>query len=483
MSTKVAYVPNGQVRSSDHAIETQTIETREFVARTNSPLRRTKKVEKESLSGSLCALICNHQIGIAINLVLLLFLTHTFFPRARRRTSKFFHLSYYNPDTEMYGCGTDDIYLVALWVVILTGMRAVVMDYFLDPLARAAGVKTKKGLARFKEQGWLIVYYTGSWTLGMYIMYHSEFWMNLTGMWEGWPHREIDGLFKWYYLVQWASYLQQNLSVNIEEKRKDYAQMFTHHIFTCALIALSYGYYHMRVGTVILCIMDFVDIILPTAKLLKYSGYSTACDAAFGLFVVAWFITRHVFFMMVCWSIYAHAPTAMAPGCYLADGSVVPMSSTAQFEALGGNDIWGNILKAYTDRNGTICWNPTMRYNFLGLLLSLQALLLLWFAMIIKVVWRVVSGKGADDVRSDDEGEDEELSVEEELKAGGPDWAPVEQDVGVEALNLSRKGNNGVRNYRRASNRSSGSRASGISIPGHGDRKELLGRIGCDKPT
>jgi len=24
--------------------------------------------------------------------------------------------------------------------------------------------------------------------------------------------------------------------------------------------------------------------------------------------------------------------------------------------------------------------------------------------------------------------------------------------------------------------------SSGISIPGHGDKKELLGRIGCDKP-
>lgn len=84
----------------------------------------------------------------------------------------------------------------------------------------------------------------------------------------------------------------------------------------------------------------------------------------------------------------------MAPGCYLPDGSMVPMSSTEQFAALGGNDIWGNIFKAYTDRNGTICWNPTIRYSFLCLLLALQAILILWFAMIVKVVWRVVTGKG-----------------------------------------------------------------------------------------
>jgi len=98
-------------------------------------------------------------------------------------------------------------------------------------------------------------------------MYHSEFWLDLHGIWEGWPFREADGLFKWYYLVQWGFWVQQLLVVNIEEKRKDYAQMFTHHIFTTALMCLSYGYFHMRVGIVILTIMDFVDIILPVSSL------------------------------------------------------------------------------------------------------------------------------------------------------------------------------------------------------------------------
>lgn len=55
------------------------------------------------------------------------------------------------------------------------------------------------------------------------------------------------------------------LVVNIEEKRKDYAQMFVHHIFTTVLLYLSYGYYHTRVGIVILCIMDLVDIVLPVS--------------------------------------------------------------------------------------------------------------------------------------------------------------------------------------------------------------------------
>ncbi|KAF2259394.1 longevity assurance proteins LAG1/LAC1 [Lojkania enalia] len=454
--------------------------------------RTQKKTQEESLLGSLCNSICDHQIGISVNLILLLLLTHNFLPRARRYSSKFLHLSYYNSDIGLYGCGTDDLFFVALWVVVFTGLRVFVMEYLLDPLARLGGIHSRKGLVRFKEQAWLVVYCTGSWSLGMYLMYNSEFWFNLRGLWEGWPFREISGLCKWYYLVQWGFWIQQIVVVNIEEKRKDYAQMFTHHIFTCSLLFLSYGYYHTRVGTIILCIMDIVDIVLPTAKLLKYLRYTTACDFMFGVFIVTWIVTRHVFFPMVLWSIYAHTPTAMPPGCYFADGTMVPSSAIQQYDALGGNEIWGNILRAYTDRTGPICWNPTIRYSFLGLLLALQLIIILWFVMIARIAINVLSGNAADDARSDDEGDDSEVEVDEEnprtthsvsATKTSLDSAPLEQEVGVEGLTFARKGSPGVRGYRRSSNRNSGGRASGISIPGHGDRKELLGRIGCDKPT
>ncbi|KAF2199724.1 longevity assurance proteins LAG1/LAC1 [Delitschia confertaspora ATCC 74209] len=453
-----------------------------------------KRVAKdESLLGSLCALICDHQIGISVNLILLLSLAHICFPRARWRTSKFLHLSYYNPTNGLYGSGNDDIPFVALWIVIFTFLRAAVMDYILHPLARAGGIKSRKGSVRFCEQAWLLIYYSIFWTLGMYLMYHSDYWFDLKGLWTGWPHREVNGLFKWYYLVQFAFWIQQILVVNIEEKRKDYAQMFTHHIITSALMLTSYGYYHMRVGSVILCIMDVVDIILPVAKLMKYLGYKTAPDIAFGVFMAVWVIARHVFYLMVCWSIYAHTPEAMTPGCHLASGQFIPATSSVEYEALGGNKVWSNILQVYLNRDGPVCWNPVIRWSFLGLLLTLQALTLLWFAMIVRVAWRVIQGAGADDVRSDDE-EDEE----EEIEAPGdiltkpaavnsfngvklqPEWTLVEEEVGVESLSFARRTSPGVR---RGSYKRREGRASGISIPGHGDRKELLGRIGCDKPT
>jgi acyl-CoA-dependent ceramide synthase len=44
--------------------------------------------------------------------------------------------------------------------------------------------------------------------------------------------------------------------------------MFSHHIITTILIFTSYCYHHTKVGNLILCTMDLVDIILPV-------GYSS----------------------------------------------------------------------------------------------------------------------------------------------------------------------------------------------------------------
>lgn len=76
---------------------------------------------------------------------------------------------------------------------------------------------------------------------------------------------------KWYYLAQFAFWIQQIVVVNIEDRRKDHWQMFTHHIVTCVLILTSLGYNQMRVGNVILCIMDVVDLVFPVSRPLATS--------------------------------------------------------------------------------------------------------------------------------------------------------------------------------------------------------------------
>lgn len=105
--------------------------------------------------------------GLSINCILLLTLTHVLFPSLRYSTTHFFTLSYYDATTGLYNQGWDDLKLVALWIIVFTGLRAATMDYVLIPIARMAGTNKKKATVRFAEQAWMLVYYIVFWTLGM----------------------------------------------------------------------------------------------------------------------------------------------------------------------------------------------------------------------------------------------------------------------------------------------------------------------------
>ncbi|KAJ3499052.1 hypothetical protein NLG97_g627 [Lecanicillium saksenae] len=424
----------------------------------NAILVRRLKRKDEGTWKQLSRWFVENQIGLSFNLLALLFLAHAFIPKAREHTNKFFHLSYFNAKTGNYAIGADDAYLISFFIVLFTGLRAGCMEYMLAPIARSYGVSKRKDLTRFTEQGWLFVYYSVFWTMGAYIYYQSPYWLNLRELWTDWPNREMDGLMKGYILAQWAFWLQQIIVINIEDRRKDHWQMFSHHIITTILISSCYFYHYTRVGNLILVIMDVVDLFLPAAKCLKYSGFTTACDYAFGLFMVSWFVARHVIYIMVCWSVYAHTPEIMPSGCFTGTNSnlVGPQQPP---EGLG------YLLEPFYNSTGRVCYNETVKWAFLAPLLVLQLITIVWFTMIIRVAIKVLRGDGAEDSRSDDEEEEEEEEfIYEEA---------LEEDVGVEALDF--------KNWERRSGIKRQANSSGVSLPGHSDRKELLGRIGCEK--
>ncbi|KAL8813007.1 MAG: hypothetical protein Q9200_000594 [Gallowayella weberi] len=129
--------------------------------------RKGRRRKNDSILDSLYQFIASHQIGLAANLLALLMMTHACFPRARSHTRKFWQMSYYNPTSKKYALGWDDSFLVVFWLVLFTGLRAVVMDSVLTPLAHMLGLNDKKEKTRFAEQAWVLIYDTTFWSLGM----------------------------------------------------------------------------------------------------------------------------------------------------------------------------------------------------------------------------------------------------------------------------------------------------------------------------
>jgi acyl-CoA-dependent ceramide synthase len=431
-------------------------------------VRRAKRKGDGQLK-NLTRWLFENQTGLTFNLISLLFLTHFCLSKARPYTSKFFTLSYYNPRTEKYAAGIDDLYFMTFCIVLFTGLRAGVMEHVLAPLGKRWGIAKRKDATRFSEQAWLLIYCSIVWPLGMYMYCRSKYFLNMSELWTNWPDRELTGLTKAYMLAQWSFWIQQVLVIHIEDRRKDHWQMLTHHFVTIILIAGCYANHQTRVGHLFLVLMDVVDLFLPLAKCLKYLGFGVICDVVFGLFMASWFFARHVFYMTTCWSIYKDSARLIPDICYR--GSMDDLEGPFPIP----NEGWSHVLEPFYHPRGTVCFGRNTMLTFLSALLFLQVITILWFIMILRVAIRVLKGGPAEDVRSDDEGDEEEDGVRGDGEDEEEDAKPLEVEAGVEDVNLK------AWERRAGVKRTAASSTSGISLPGHSDRKELLNRIGCEK--
>ncbi|TGJ80550.1 hypothetical protein E0Z10_g8230 [Xylaria hypoxylon] len=408
-----------------------------------------------------------NQIGVSLNLILALFFIHAVSPQQRSFTSKFFTLSGYNPATGKYGVTRDDVYFVGFCVVLFSGIRAGLMKYVLAPFARFWGLSNKKCITRFSEQGWMFMYNAVFWSLGMRMYLTSAYALNMEELWTEWPRREMEGLMKGYILAQLAYWTQQVLVVNLEARRQDYWQMIAHHCATIILITTAYAYHYTRVSNLILVLMDIIELIFPLAKCLKYLGFTTICDVIFGIFMVTWLITRHVFYLMTCWSVYYDLARLVPTQCYKGPGDNLQGPSSIP-------EGQSYLLEPFRNPTGLICMTDGIRIGFLSYLLILQAIMIPWSAAIVRVAIRVVRGDSAEDVRSDDEEEEEEEGeVEKDQKMEFETAQIIEEEVGVDVIDFDA--------WKRRSGAKQTARSSGASISRHSDRKEFLNRIGCER--
>lgn len=141
------------------------------------------------------------------------------------------------------------------------------------------------------------------------------------------------------------------------------------------------------------------------AKLLKYLGYSTICDYAFGIFLVGWIVGRHGLYNWIMYSVYSDSVRIITPGCYVGGKLVPGIEVTAK-----------TLLDTFTFQNDIVCYSLPVQRTFVGMLVILQIITLVWLYMILRVAWKVLSGGGADDTRSEDEDEGEDENEGEDEK-------------------------------------------------------------------
>jgi len=152
-------------------------------------------------------------------------------------------------------------------------------------------------LKKATESCWRCVFYFWLFCFGGYTILPTD-WFYDTRQWMIGYIREQDfnNYMRSYYLMELGFYFSLLFSQFIDAKRKDFWQMFIHHIVTIALIFSSFAISHCRIGVVIMFIHDASDFWLEGAKVFNYAKIQKVCDGLFVMFALTFFITRWVYY-------------------------------------------------------------------------------------------------------------------------------------------------------------------------------------------
>ncbi|KAH8807359.1 TLC domain-containing protein [Xylogone sp. PMI_703] len=281
-----------------------------------------------------------------------------------------------------YGKGLWDIAFVSFYTIVLSFTREFIMQELLRPLARHYGIKSRGKQARYMEQMYTAIYFAVMGPSGVYVMQRTPVWyFNTQGMYEGFPHRTHEAVFKFYYLFQAAYWAQQGIVIlaGMEKPRKDFKELVAHHIVTLTLIGLSYRFHFTYMGIAVYLTHDISDFFLAVSKSCNYIG-SPLQVPFFGVCVTMWTYLRHYQNLRIIYSLFTEFRTV---------GPYELNWETQQYK----------------------CWISNI--IVFVLLASLQALNLFWLYCLLRSAYRLVVYKIAKDDRSEDESEPEEMGHDE----------------------------------------------------------------------
>lgn len=213
-----------------------------------------------------------------------------------------------------------DLYYTPVWVFLILLSRYAFEELIATPLCNKLGIRasvTSKDVAAKKESSfrrkkelhaqlalkkatetcWRFVFYFCMLSYGSYVLFRKDWFLdNSKWIKDFIETHEFSWDMKCYYIVELSLYISLLISQFFDIKRKDFYQLFVHHVTTVALLLISYIESTYRFGLVILYLHDMADVWLEAAKLANYAKTQKLCDILFAIFAVVFFFTRLVYF-------------------------------------------------------------------------------------------------------------------------------------------------------------------------------------------
>ena len=152
--------------------------------------------------------------------------------------------------------------------------------------------KITNALPKIAETSWKSLYHSFSFTFGLCILLQAPWFWDTRYCWIGFPRHPLWPSLYCHYMIEGAYYIALLMCLATDVKRKDRNMMMAHHVGTINLIVFSYATNQTRIGSLLMVLHRFADMLLQIAKLLLYCKRKTIANYLFIIFVITFLITR-----------------------------------------------------------------------------------------------------------------------------------------------------------------------------------------------
>jgi len=166
-------------------------------------------------------------------------------------------------------------------------------------LAARKSLNRPSQLQKFNECCWRFTFYVVVWVYGLYVLKDKIWFYDTNWCWKNYPNHLVSDDIYFYYIIEISFYFSLLASQFSDVKRKDFWQMFLHHIVTLTLLIMSLLCNFSRIGSLVLLLHDTADPWLEMAKMGSYAKLKKICDPVFAGFALVWLISRLIVYPYV----------------------------------------------------------------------------------------------------------------------------------------------------------------------------------------
>merc|ERR1712179_359626 len=194
-------------------------------------------------------------------------------------------------DVTFYTPGFKDIPAVFFYFLISIVMHAIIQEYLLDKINRRLHLSKVKH-AKFDESGQLLGFYLVSLFWAGDIIYRENM-VNVSALWDGYPHNNMTFLFKFFFIIQISYWLHIFPELYFQKtKKEDMPPKIQYATLYLIFITASYMFRFTRLSLVLLVVHYLAEVVFHTCRILAYAEKTSISSKLYKLGDVLFVLAR-----------------------------------------------------------------------------------------------------------------------------------------------------------------------------------------------